>query len=294
MKITFRPKSARFKKKSAAAGMSIMLLSLGLQSCSEKKEPEPAIQGHVVIKGSNTIGEELAPQLIAEYKKSHSAAALDLESKATGYGLAALMAGRCDIAAASRTPIKEEKELAQARSIELNDYIIGSYSVAVVVNSANPVNNLTKDQVRDLFSGSLQNWKDVGGPDGPIHLCIRDPISGTYLGFKELAMENKPYGAGIKTFTNYLSIVEAVAADPKAIGYSSIQLANRTGVKAVTIDGIAPTTASVNGGKYPYARTLRFYTDKARESQSTADFIMFVQSTQGQQILAEMGFVPRT
>jgi phosphate transport system substrate-binding protein len=272
----------------------LLFINLGIVGCSDNKQSSDAAPlGKIVLKGSNTIGEELAPRLIAEYKRSHPTAALDLESKATGYGLAALMAGRCDIAAASRTPIKEETELAQGRGIEFKDYIIGSYSVAVVVNAANPIVSLSKDQVRDIFTGSVQNWKDVGGPDGLIHLYVRDPISGTYLGFKELAMENKAYAAGLKTFTNYLSIVEAVASDPSAIGYSSIRLASRAGVKPVTIGGIVPTTASVNEGKYPYARTLRFYTDKARETQSAAEFVKFVLSSQGQEILAQMGFVPR-
>src|SRR5207237_10238569 len=92
----------------------------------------------VIIKGSNTIGEELAPRLIAEYKKEHPDAVFELESKATGYGLAALLAGQCDIAGASRAPIKDEQELAKARGIELKDHVIGSYSVAVIVHSSNP------------------------------------------------------------------------------------------------------------------------------------------------------------
>src|SRR5258708_3275331 len=108
---------------------------LSLSGCSGGSEASKPSEGRLVIKGSNTIGEELAPRLIAEYKKAHPAASLDLESKATGYGLAAVMAGQCDIAAASRTPIKEETELAHGRGIELNDYVIGTYSVAVVVNS---------------------------------------------------------------------------------------------------------------------------------------------------------------
>src|SRR6185369_9394345 len=98
--------------------------------------------GKIVIRGSHTIGEELAPRLIAEYKKENPAAAFDIESIATGYGLAQLRAGLCDLAGASREPIKEEQELARASAIELNDHVIGAYSTAVVVNGANPVSNL--------------------------------------------------------------------------------------------------------------------------------------------------------
>src|SRR5438046_2938155 len=89
--------------------------------------------------------------------------------------IGALMADQCDIAAASRLPSKDEQALAQLRNVELNDNVIGSYCVAVVVNGSNPVGNLTKDQVRDIFTGAIVNWKEVGGPDAPIHLCVRDP-----------------------------------------------------------------------------------------------------------------------
>src|SRR5206468_8129810 len=140
---------------------------------------------------------------------------------------------------------------ANERGMKLDEHTIGSYSVAVVVHADNPVKDLTKDQVRDLFTGVIQNWKDVGGADAPVHLYIRDPVSGTHLGFKELAMENKPYPAGTNALTSYAAIVQAVAQDASGIGYASIELANKPGVKAVSVGGVARTAAAVNEGKYP-------------------------------------------
>jgi phosphate transport system substrate-binding protein len=264
-------------------------------SSGDKPADNPAATGtpgKVVIKGSNTIGEELGPRLIVEFKKAHPAAVFELESKGTGYGLAGLLAGQCDLAAASRTPIKDELDLAHSRGIELNDYPIGFYSVAVIVQANCPVTSLTREQVRDIFTGAVQNWKDVGGPDAPIHLCIRDPISGTYLGFKELAMENKPYAAGPKTCTNYETIVTAVAEDPTAIGYSSIELAAKPGVKPLAIGGVAPSMVSVKEGKYPFQRALHLYSNKAKEAPAAHDFALFIQSAPGQTVLTESGFVP--
>ena len=280
--------------KFSEAFVALMLLGIVLQGCSQKTQnPETSTKGKIVIKGSNTIGEELAPRLIAEFKKEHATATVELESKATGYGLAALMAGQCNIAAASRQPIKDELELAKSRSIDLNDYVIGSYSVAVIVNSTCPVSDLKREQVRDIFTGVIQNWKDVGGPDAPIHIYSRDPISGTALGFKELAMENKPYASGEKTFTNYDGIAHAVGQDAGGIGYCSIGLTNSPGVKALAIGGVTPTVASINDGKYPYTRALRFYTSKGNEEPSAKEFIDFVLSPKGQEIVAQTGNVPK-
>jgi phosphate transport system substrate-binding protein len=272
---------------------SVWLIALGvvMAGCSGGNT---ATQQNVTIRGSNTIGEELAPRLIAEYKKEHSAVAFDLEFKGTQYGMGALMAGRCDISAASREPTKNENEMDRSRGIEFNDYVIGTYSVAVIVNGGNPVANLTTDQVRDIFTGAIENWKDVGGPDAPIHLYVRDPISGTYLGFQELAMEKKPYALSLKTFTTYADIVQAVAQDAGGIGYSSIELTKKPNVKAVSIGGVAPTTAAVNQSQYPYARVLRLYTSKTNETSATHEFVQFIQSSRGQKILDDMGFVPKS
>jgi phosphate transport system substrate-binding protein len=247
----------------------------------------------IIIRGSNTIGEELAAPLIREYRKQRPDVVFDVEFKGTTYGMGALMAGRGDIAAASREATTNELELAKSRAIEFNDYVIGSYSVAVVVNAANPIGNLTPEQVRDIFTGAIRNWKEVGGSDAPVRLNIRDEISGTHLGFQELAMEKKPYALGLRTFTNYAEIVQAVARDAHGIGYTSIDLANQTGVKAVSIGGVAPSAQTVNQGKYPYARVLRFYTNKGTETPVAREFVQFVQSPRGQAILNQMGFVPR-
>jgi phosphate transport system substrate-binding protein len=265
----------------------MMLLSAVVAGCSGGKTEK------IVLLGSNTIGEELAPQLVAEYKKDHPSVAFELEFKGTTYGMGALIVGRCDIAAASRDATTNEVELARDQGVTFNDHVIGAYDVAVIVKASNPIGNLTREQVRDLFTGVVQNWKEVGGPDAPVHLYSRHPISGTYLGFRELAMENKPYALHVKNFTNYTDIVQAVAQDENSIGYSTIALASSAGVKPVAIGGVAPTVESVNKGKYPYARFLHLYTDKAHETPTASSFVDFVQSARGQAIIARMGFAPR-
>jgi phosphate transport system substrate-binding protein len=298
MKTVLRDKWFGLTPRRLLRSVSSILIGVVVTGCPGNRPttgtPETAPSGTITIRGSNTIGEELAPQIIAEYKKSHPTISFDLEAKGTGYGFGALMGGFCDIAGASRVPSKEELEMAQFRNVEYNDHVIGAYSVAVVVHAANPVGNLTRAQVRDIFTGVIKNWQDVGGADAPVHLFIRDPVSGTHLGFRELAMENKPYAEkpSLFLFTNYLGIVKAVARDTNGIGYSSIELENHAGVKPVSIGGIEPSAVAVDKGDYPYARVLHLYTRKGHETPEALDFIQFVLSPQGQAVLTRTGYTP--
>jgi phosphate transport system substrate-binding protein len=287
MKTNFHTHGLAIPRRLLGGGLGAVLAGLILAGCS------PGIPPKIVIRGSNTIGEELAPRLIAEFKQQHPAITFDLEFKGTTYGFGALLVDRCDIAAASRPASTNESELARSRGIELQDHVIGAYSVAVIVNAASPLANLTPEQVRDVFTGAAQNWKDVGGPDAPVHLYVRDPISGTHLGFRELAMENKPYALGLKTCTNYSEIVQAVARDANGVGYVSFDQTTKPGVKPVAIGGVAPTAQTVNSTQYPYERVLRLYTSKGRESDVTRAFLDFVLSARGQEIVAQAGYTRR-
>jgi len=287
MKISMR--SLRIDSATVTSARRILaVFLLVLASCS------PPAPQKITIRGSNTFGEELGPKLIAEFQKDHANISFDTEYKGTPYGYGALLVDKCDIAAASREINTNEVSLAKDRDIDFNTYVIGTYSVAVILNAGNSLTNLTLQQVHDLFTGKAQNWKDVGGADAPVHLYIRDPISGTHLGFKELAMSNDSYAQHPKTFTNYNGIVQAVAQDPSGIGYASVEDTKKPGIKAVAIGGLTPTPEAVQKGQYPYARPLRLYTNKAKENALTTEFIHFIESDRGQKVMADMGFVPHS
>ena len=203
------------------------------------------------------------------------------------------MGGYCDIAGASKPVSKEQEEIAQLRGVKFQEYVIGSYAVSILVGAENSVSNLTSAQVQSLFTGKIKNWQEVGGADAPVHLLIRDPVSGTHLGFKELAMGFQDYAAQVQLFTNYLGLADAVAKDPNAIGYAGLDLVSHAGTKAVTVDGVAPSAETVNGKKYPFARTLRLYTDSGKESAKAKEFISYVLAADGQKVLTQMGYAPK-
>ena len=247
----------------------------------------------ITIKGSNTFGESLGPRLIEEYTRLHPETAIELESKGSASGFTALLAGECDIASSSRPANEDETRLARSRGIDMTSYTIGYYGVAVVVNEKNPLTDLRDVDIRDIFTGAAANWRALGGDDAPIRLFIRDPISGTYLGFQELAMENKPYAADAVPLKSYEEIAEAVKKDPNAIGYVGMHLASAAGLRVLRVNDIEPTAASINNQAYPYARQLRLYSRRGQESKPARRFIRFVQSKTGQAILKELGYVGR-
>lgn len=275
----------------AARPLILLPLTVLLAGCPGSKPGAPAPPA-IVVRGSNTIGEELAPALAAAFQQQRPGVTFDFEFKGTTYGFGALMAGRADIAAASRPVSTNELKLAADRGITLADALIGSYAVAVVVNADNPVTRLTPAQVKGLFTGAIQNWKEVGGPERPVAVHIRDLVSGTHLGFQELAMDREPYALTAQLHTSYEAIAKAVAAQPGAVGFTSLPVAAQPGVKAVAIGDVAPTPEAVQKGAYPYARKLHLFTDPAKSSPQAREFVQFVLSPEGQRVLQARGFVP--
>lgn len=265
---------------------SLVLAFAIIGGCSE--QPSDVI----IIRGSNTFGEELAPRMCDEYARAHSGVRFDMEFKGTAYGLGALMVDRCDVAASSRLVNQSDIDLAKDRNVDFADHLVGFYSVAVVVNSKNPLSNLTRQQVHDIFTGTVKNWQEVGGPDAAIKIYIRSPVSGTSLGFQELALGTNAYAPGVKQFTDYVALDHAVSADPNGIGYSSFNTSTKNGVRMVSIDGVQPSDLNVQKGTYPYARPLHLYTNKGKEKKAAAEFVNFATSAAGQKILAGMDFVP--
>lgn len=246
----------------------------------------------LVIKGSNTFGEDLGRELVAAFREANPGIAVQLRTPGSTAGLQALIEAQADIAPTSRAATEDELRAARAAKRPLGAYAIGSYGVVVVVNDKNPVRNLTLAQVRDIFTGRITNWRDVGGPDAPIHLYARPTGSGPALGFRELAMRDQPYAEAVQTRPSYEAIAGAVAEDPDGIGYADMR-ALPAGAKAVLINGIPANDASIQEGLYPYARTLILYTIRGSESTAAHAFVRFVQSREGQRIVGRAGFVPR-
>ena len=275
--------------RASIAGIIIALTAVAVPASSGAERA--STNERVLIKGSNTFGEELAPRLVAAYRTENPMAVIVIESKGSGTGISALLSGECDIASSSRYATEDELRLARSRGLKLKSTLIGFYGVGVVTNAANGVNGLTDSEVRKIFTGTITNWKAVGGADATIHVHIRDKAAGAYLGFQELAMERSPYTPEAKMHLRDAEIIDAVKQDPAAIGFASAEFAHTGGVKGLRINNVPPTQAKINSGDYPFSRGLRFYTITGQQSKAADKFIGFVLSRKGQNEAAKAGFI---
>lgn len=268
---------------------AIILLSTVLALATpHAQEPSSTLR----ITGSNVFGEKLGPVVVDAFRAKHPGIDIELKRPGSTEGLAALIAGKTDIAPTSRPATKEELAAAKEAGLQLLAQAIGSYGVAIVVNEQNPLRGLKPAQVRGIFSGTIKNWKDVGGPDHEINLFVLNKSTGARVGFQLLAMKGDDYAPSAKSLRDYEAISAAVAADPFAIGYTGIGPAP-AGARSLLINGQPPNTAAIYERVYPYANTIYFYTVSRRETPPAEKFIKFVLSREGQRILQEQGYAPR-
>jgi phosphate binding protein len=262
-----------------------------------------ALAGETVrIKGSDTIGGRLSPELAEAYRASHPGVSIPIEALGSSTAFVGLLEGSAEIGQSSR-PINE-KELARAKELglELHEAVIGYDGVAVVVNPANPIAALSVAQLADLFTGKVASWREVGGADLPVRLISRPSYSGTHAFFKERVVR-RGNAKGPEEFapaTEYLeengAIIAAIAGDPRAVSYVGLGwLAEQVKALAVTAQTgeppVEPAIDNVRSGRYPLYRPLLMYV-RADAPQSARQFLAFVLSEAGAGIVRRNGFVP--
>jgi phosphate transport system substrate-binding protein len=249
----------------------------------------------VVVKGSDTIL-PLSQKEAEVFMEKDKKASITVIGGGSGVGLAALIDGTCDIAQASRPIANKETRQAKQKGVNPVETTIGKDALTVIVHPTNPVNQLTIQQIGDIFTGKITNWKAVGGPDTPIVVYSRESSSGTYTFFREHVLQNKEYAASALLAPATGAIVQSVSQTDGAIGYIGMAyLADQ--VKALEVAGapgqpfIKPTPATALDGSYPIARALYYYTNGNPNGAAKA-FIDFVLSPEGQKLIQDIGYVP--
>ena len=245
----------------------------------------------LVIKGSDTLGAKLVPQLAEEFKAQHPGTTFNIAAEGSTTGIAAITDGTAQIGMSSRPAKPEEIAAASGKGVNLKPTKVAYDGIAVIVNSANPIKGLTKKQVEQIFTGELTDWSTVGGASGKISVYTRNTSSGTYSEFKELAMKKRDYAPDSQKLAGNEQIGAEVGKNPNGVGYVGLAYTKASGIKVVPIDGATPSKESVLGKSYPYARPTFYYTN-GEPSGLAKEFVDFTLSDAGQKIVAQVGFVP--
>ncbi len=252
-------------------------------------------------KGSDTIV-NLALAWAETYQDENPNIRISVTGGGSGTGIAALINGTVDIANASRKIKDKEKENAEANGITPVEFVVARDAIAVIVNHENPVNELTLEQISNIYSGKINNWGEVGGDDRPIVRLSRETNSGTHVYFLEqvLRLGDKKRDIFFSTDTLLLPSSEGITTEvrqnPNAIGYDGLgYITDEVKVIAIAMDEsseyVLPSAETVNSKAYPIARDLYMYS----AGQPTAEieqYLQWIMQPKAQTIVEELGFVP--
>ena len=250
----------------------------------------PAFAERLVIKGSDTLGAKLVPQLAEEFKASHPDATFDIAAEGSTTGIAAIIDGTAQIGMSSRQAKPVEESTAATKGVKMVPVTVAYDGLAVIVNQSNPVTKLTRKQVEQIFTGEISDWSAVGGSGGKISIYTRNTSSGTYSDWKELAMNKRDYAPSSQKMAGHEQIAQEVGKNANAVGYVGLAYMKAPGVKVISIEGATPTQDAVRQGQYPYARPTFYYTN-GEPAGVAKEFIDFTLSQKGQEIVDRVGFV---
>ena len=240
--------------------------------------PGGSASGKIDIVGSTSV-QPVAEKLVEEYQKSHPDVRINVQGGGSGVGIKSVQDGTADIGTSSKELKDDEKE-------GLTEYVLGQDGIVIAVNSENPVSDLTKEQLKDIFSGKITNWKEVGGPDAEINLITREEGSGTLDAFQSIVLGSdtkmKPE-AIVQSSTE--AVKQSVKQDPNAIGFVSYAHMGDD-VKALSIGGVTPSESTIADGTYELQRPFIFLV-KGAATEDLKEFIDWVMGPEGSKILEE-------
>ncbi len=243
----------------------------------------------ITVSGSTTIL-PIAEQAAELYTEKNPTTSVLVSGLGSSAGIEAVSAGTAQIGTASRD-LKEEE-----MSLGLVDTPIAYDGIAVIVSPENPVDDLTVEQLQDVFAGVITNWSELGGEDRHIELVNRDEASGTREAFKKVVMDDVPFDPRAAVLPGTGQVRDVVARAPGAIGYISLGFVEprftNVKVKALQVDGVTPSEKSVADQTYPIGRRLHFLT-KGEPTGLTKAYIEFVLSDTIQKgVVVDAGFIP--
>lgn len=241
------------------------------------------VAGSVTTDGSTSM-EKVIGFLSEAYMEENNKVKVTYNPTGSGSGIQAVLDGRCDIGLSSRN-------LKEAEAEELTGTVVAIDGIAVIVNHENSVSDLTVEQIGALYRGEIENWKELGGNDAPVVLIGREAASGTRDGFESIT-GTEDLCKYTQELTSTGDVVQTVASNPNAIGYASLASV-KDNVKVLLVEGVKPTTESIQSGDYKIQRNFVFVTKKdGAVSSACEDFFNFATSGEADDYIIAAGAVP--
>ena len=269
-------------KRKVSAVTAVLLSGIVLAACSRDTGNK------IVIKGSTTVL-PITQKAAEEYRKQNKVS-ITIEGSGSGNGIKALIDGTCNIANSSREMKEKELQSAKEKGIAVKEIAVAIDMIVPVVHPGNPVKNLTMDQLKGIYDGSIKNWKQLGGKDEKIVVISRDTSSGTYEIWHEKVMKKTDVAKDALLQASNGAIVSAIAGNPKAIGYIGYGYIDKT-VRALTVSGVEPTLENGKSGKFPVSRKLYMYVDENKVTGEAQKFIDYLLGAEGQKLVTAAGFI---
>jgi phosphate transport system substrate-binding protein len=262
---------------------AIMLSLTSFWGCSRETKNK------IIIKGSTTVLP--ITQKAAEAFKNVDNVSISIEGSGSGNGIKALLDGTADIANSSRAMQEKELKSAKEKSIKVKEILVAYDMIVPIVNNSNRVTDLTLDQLKAIYDGSISNWKQLGGEDSKIIVISRDTSSGTYEVWHEKVMKKTDVRKDALLQASNGAIVTAVTGNPKAIGYVGFGYASGS-VKALKVNAVEPTIENGKSKKFPLSRELFMYVNTEKLSDKAKGFVDFLVGDKGQKLVKDEGFIP--
>lgn len=244
-------------------------------------------QQSISIVGSTSV-QPVAEKLATEYMKKNPDVKITVQGGGSSVGIKSVQDGSADIGTSS-------KELKSDESQGLTQYEIAKDGIAVIVNNQNSISGLTLEQLKGIFSGNITNWKDVGGADAKINIVVREDGSGTRDAFQEIVLGKLANGTKVSFVKDAIvqssteAVQQTVAQDPNSVGFVSFAVVK--GTKALQVNNVAPSEATITDGSYKIQRPF-FFLVKGEASGAVKAFIDWINGPEGQAIIKEDKLVP--
>ncbi len=265
-----------------------MCLIIGIfAGCNAAKDSKESAQ--TVSTDGSTSMEKVIGYLSESYMADNKNVTVTYNPTGSGAGIQAVAEGRCDIGLA--VTVDEAYLAKDEEKANLDETVVAIDGIAVIVNKENPVTDLTIEQIAAVYKGEITNWKELGGADAPIVLIGREAASGTRDGFESIT-GTEDLCKYSQELTSTGDVVQTVSSNPNAIGYASLASVGDT-VKAIKVEGVTPTTETIQNGEYKIQRNFVFVT-RANEklSESAQAFFDFAVNGQADDLIVKAGAVP--